>query len=170
MEREPVQIADQLTGTQPAPIRPAHVLLVSADDLYAQTLRAWLIRRQWQVTRAADAREALPTLRASGALVVLVDLQGDVLGGLALLAAAQNLRPPVRAVISTPDLTASRLSDAVKRRLGIVGVTIRPCHIEAVGAALEHARSAWGEGGFAAGAPSREVRNPLRVPSTKEQV
>jgi ActR/RegA family two-component response regulator len=140
MEREPVQLADQLNGAQPAPIRPAHVLLVSADDLYAQTLRAWLIRRQWQVTRAADAREALPTLRASGALVVLVDLQGDVLGGLALLAAAQNLRPPVRAVISTPDLTASRLSDAVKRRLGIVGVTIRPCHIEAVGAALELAR------------------------------
>ena len=140
MDREPVQIADQLTESQREVIRPAHVLLVSGDDLYAQTLRAWLIRRQWQVTRAADAREALPTLRNSGALVVLVDLHGDVLGGLALLAAAQSLHPPVRAVIATPDLTASRLSDAVKRRLGIVGVTIRPCHIEAVGAALERAR------------------------------
>jgi ActR/RegA family two-component response regulator len=142
MDREPVQSADQLIDPQGQgkAVRPAHVLLVSADDLYARTLRAWLTRRQWQVTRAADAREALPTLRASGALVVLVDLQGDVLGGLALLAAAQSLQPPVRAVISTPDITASRLSDAVKRRLGIVGVTIRPCHIEAVGAALELAR------------------------------
>ena len=140
MDREPVQSADQLIDPQGKAVRPAHVLLVSADDLYARTLRAWLTRRQWQVTRAADAREALPTLRASGALVVLVDLQGDVLGGLALLAAAQSLQPPVRAVISTPDITASRLSDAVKRRLGIVGVTIRPCHIEAVGAALERAR------------------------------
>jgi ActR/RegA family two-component response regulator len=140
MDREPVQSADQLIDPRGQAVRPAHVLLVSADDLYARTLRAWLIRRQWQVTRAADAREALPTLRASGALVVLVDLQGDVLGGLALLAAARSLRPPVRAVISTPDVTASRLSDAVKQRLGIVGVTIRPCHIEAVEAALEHAR------------------------------
>jgi hypothetical protein len=51
------------------------------------------------------------------------------------------------------------------RRLGIVGVTIRPCHIDAVGAALDHARSAWDEGGFAAAVPSREVRNPSRVPS-----
>ena len=129
---------DELNGTAAGP----HVLLVAEGELYARTLERWLGRRGWKVTRAPRPGKALALWRSCGAQVALVDLDDDGPGGLALLSAGQELTPPRRAVVCTRDLAAAYLPEPVRRRLGIEGVTVRPCHIEAVASALERALDA----------------------------
>ena len=58
------------------------------------------------------------------------------MAALALMAAGRQLSPPRRAVALTRDLAAARLSPTIKQSLGISGVVVRPCHVEAVNAAL----------------------------------
>jgi ActR/RegA family two-component response regulator len=130
-----VRQPDELNRTPADP----HVLLVAENDLDARTLERWLVRRGWKVTRARRPAEALALWRSCGAQVALVDLDDDGPGGLGLLSMGQTLRPPRRAVISTRDLAAAHLPPALRQRLGIEGVAIRPCHMEAVACALVRA-------------------------------
>jgi ActR/RegA family two-component response regulator len=116
-----------------------HLLLVAGDDLHARALAAGLRRRGWRVTAAGHPAEALDLWRSSGAQVALVDLDGDRLAALALVAAGRRLDPPRRAVALTRDLTAARLPPSLKQSLGVSGVVVRPCHIDAVNAAVVRA-------------------------------
>jgi ActR/RegA family two-component response regulator len=123
------------------PVQPTrHVLFVIDDELYASTVERWLGRRGWQITRASFGfHQALEQWRACGAAVVLVDLDGDGLGGFTLLAAAQALRPPRKAVICTRDPAVTHLPESTRQRLGIEAIVMRPCHLDVVLAALERA-------------------------------
>ena len=136
------------TATATATTRRA--LLLMTDDLYARTVARWLSTRGWQVIRAARAPEALTAWKASAVQAVLIDLDDDELGALSLLAAAQGLGLPGRAVVCTRDRNAARdtasLSPALRGRLGIQEITVRPCHIGAVEAALASAAAAAGGG------------------------
>ena len=116
-----------------------HLLLVAEDDLDAQALAAGLRRRGWRVTRTDRAATALPLWESSGAQVALVHLDQDRLAALALMAAGCQLTPPRRAVALTRELAAARLSPAIKHSLGISGVVVRPCHVDAVNAAVVRA-------------------------------
>jgi ActR/RegA family two-component response regulator len=134
-----------------APQEPRPVLLVTEDDLFARTVQHWLDRRGWAVTRAPRAGGALDLWRECGAAVALVDLDDDGLTGLSLLSAAQSLDPPGRAVIASRDPGAARIPEPVRRRLGIEGLALRPCHVEEVERLL---RQACGLEGARAGSAS----------------
>jgi two-component system response regulator RegA len=118
---------------------PRQVLLVTEDDLFARTVQQWLDRRGWAVTRAPRAGGALDLWRDCGAAVALIDLDDDGLAGLSLLSAAQSLDPPGRAVIASRDPSAAHIPEPVRRRLGIEGLALRPCHVEEVERLLQHA-------------------------------
>jgi ActR/RegA family two-component response regulator len=125
----------QLTQTPADP----HLLLVAEDDLDAQALAAGLRRRGWRVTRTHNPAAALPLWQTSGAQVALIHLDQDRVAALALMAAGRQLSPPRRAVALTRDLSAARMSPTIKQSLGLSGVVVRPCHVEAVNAALVRA-------------------------------
>ena len=116
------------------------LLLVAADDLFAVAVTPWLARRGWQVTRARPGVDAGQLRRDSGIHLALVDLDGDTLGALGLLSAARAVLGDVRAVVSTREPAAARLPEAVRRRLGIAEVLVRPFHISTLCAALDRAR------------------------------
>jgi ActR/RegA family two-component response regulator len=114
-----------------------HVLLVMDDHLYARTTERWLSKRGWQVTRAKSITQAYERWRGSGAEIALVDLDDDGLGGFTLLTAGQRLSPPRRAVLCTQERAVAGLPESTRRRLGIVEIVLRPCHLDLVLAALE---------------------------------
>lgn len=116
-----------------------HLLLVSEDDLDAQALAAGLRRRGWRVTQTDRASTALPLWHSSGAQVALIHLDQDRLAALALMAAGRQLSPPRRAVALTRELGAARLAPALKQSLGLSGAVVRPCHVDAVNAAVVRA-------------------------------
>jgi ActR/RegA family two-component response regulator len=121
---------------KPTPADP-HLLLVAKDDLDAQALAAGLRRRGWRVTHTERAAAALPLWESSGAQVALIDQ--DRVSALALMAAGRQLKPPRRGVALTRELGAARLSPALKESLGLSGVVVRPCHVDAVNAAVVRA-------------------------------
>jgi two-component system response regulator RegA len=127
----------------PASDRPAVLLLVE-EDLYAVTLERALARRGWRTMRTRGTTEALRLWPSSGARAALIDLDADGLAALTLLSALQATPPPCRAVVVTRDQTVQRLSEKVKRRLGISAIVIRPCHVDDVANALAAAASAAG--------------------------
>ena len=55
------------------------------------------------------------------------------------MAAGLPADPARRAVALTRELAAARLSPAIKQSLGISGVVVRPCHVDAVNAAVVRA-------------------------------
>jgi ActR/RegA family two-component response regulator len=123
---------------KPTPADP-HLLLVAEDDLDAQALAAGLRRRGWRVTRTDRAASALPLWESSGAQVALIHLDQDRVAALALMALGRQLTPPRRAVALTRELGAARLPPAIKQALGLSGVVVRPCHVDAVNAAVVRA-------------------------------
>jgi ActR/RegA family two-component response regulator len=116
-----------------------HLLLVAEDDLDARALAAGLRRRGWQVTATDRPAAALDLWRRSGAQVALVDLDQDRVAALALMAAGLQLSPPRRSVALTRDLNAARLPPPLKQALGLSGVVVRPCHVDAINAAAVRA-------------------------------
>jgi ActR/RegA family two-component response regulator len=142
--------SDRQLKPQPTTASAPRALLVMVDDLYARTVARWLSTRGWQVVRAARAAEALAFWKTSDTQAVLIDLDDDGLGALSLLATAHELGLPARAVVCTRDRNAARdaasLSPALRRRLGIQEITVRPCHIGTVEAALARAAAAAGDG------------------------
>jgi ActR/RegA family two-component response regulator len=133
-------MADQTRRPElkPTPADP-HLLLVAEDDLDAQALAAGLRRRGWRVSRTDRASTALPLWERSGAQVALIHLDQDRVAAMALMAAGLRLSPPRRSVALTRDLAAAHLPPAIKQPLGLSGVVVRPCHIDAVNAAVVRA-------------------------------
>jgi ActR/RegA family two-component response regulator len=133
-------MADQTRRPElkPTPADP-HLLLVAEDDLDAQALAAGLRRRGWRVSRTDRAATALPLWERSGAQVALIHLDQDRVAAMALMAAGLRLSPPRRSVALTRDLNAAHLPPAIKQPLGLSGVVVRPCHIDAVNAAVVRA-------------------------------
>jgi ActR/RegA family two-component response regulator len=123
---------------KPTPADP-HLLLVAQDGLDAQALAAGLRRRGWRVTHTERAAAALPLWDSSGAQVALIQLDQDRVSALALMAAGRRLKPHRRAVALTRELGAARLPSAIKESLGLSGVVVRPCHVDAVNAAVVRA-------------------------------
>jgi ActR/RegA family two-component response regulator len=116
-----------------------HLLLVAEDDLDSQALAAGLRRRGWRVTHTDRAAAALPLWESSRAQVALIHLDQDRVAALALMAAGRQLMPPRWAVALTRELGAARLSPVIKQSLGLSGVVVRPCHVDAVNAAVVRA-------------------------------
>ncbi len=90
------------------------ILVVDDEQANRVTLERILRREGWDVLQAPDGRQALDTLRAQGADVVITDLKMPGMSGLELLRAIKALSPDIEVLLMTAYGTVETAVDAMK--------------------------------------------------------
>ena len=137
--REPGSERAASGGGRSAPRRP-RILVVDDEESVRITTAAILEQEGYEVSTAADGREALATAARGHFDLVLTDLRMDDMDGMALLHELQARHPNVVTVVLTGYASIESSIDALRQ--GVYDYLVKPCMVEdlkrTVRRALEH--------------------------------
>jgi two-component system nitrogen regulation response regulator GlnG len=91
------------------------VLIVDDDDSICWVLQRALEQEEYQVDRAADAREALRALQSQEYPVVLLDIRLPGMSGLEALQQIREIRKEARVIVMTAQATMRNALEAMKQ-------------------------------------------------------
>lgn len=111
------------------------LLIVDDDEVFCESLAGALGRRGFDVEKALDADAAGRRLRDKPPRYALIDLRIGDASGLALVAQAAAIEPPVRIVVLTGYASIATAVEAVK--LGATHYLAKPAEIDDIVAALD---------------------------------
>jgi DNA-binding NtrC family response regulator len=115
----------------------AKVLIVDDDQAMCEVLDTGLTRRGFRVETARRGEEALERLAQSDAEVLLTDLNMPGLGGIALCAESQAVRPDVPIIVLTAFGSLDTAISAI--RAGAYDFITKPVEVDVLALALERA-------------------------------
>lgn len=111
------------------------LLLVDDDAAFCESLAGALRRRGFDVTAVLDAGAAARSLQVEPPRYALIDLRIGDASGLALVAQAAAIEPPVRIVVLTAYASIATAVEAVK--LGATHYLAKPAEVDDIVAALD---------------------------------